>query len=367
MKENRKKHRPQSSSRRGSISSVSITSSNSGIIDRDSLRQKKEHKPQSSSRRGSISSNSSTSTSSETMFDNPSNSESVGELIGYCISLNALHTRRIKLTDASANLGSSKRNKDIDLATQIHDMKKAKKIIQNWARQQLERIIVKQAVKERMKCQETGQLVGTFKDIKHTFACDGRYKIGKQVWFSLYHGAFLTSDWDLNLEKRFMDEHGITYREIHEEKMECNKRTKGCILKLIVAARNSLIFTLNRAAGQTHGNKVCITRPKYLIKEQDNCTGKQTRRDKTKFYDWCYRKSDDTPHTKEDDVHLSKLKSMTDRREHCHNRKYKTSSKNSDMEYASNNDNTIKEKENMVSNIITGVNLVKSRKILLYR
>ena len=98
---------------------------------------------------------------------------------------------------------------------------------------------------------------------------------GRKVWWALYGQFNLQKEWDISLQKQFMEEYDWSYEGREDSQHNVGMATnsikmakrgeKGCIARLIYSTKNQRVKNLNDTARSTHGWTIGITRPSSKI------------------------------------------------------------------------------------------------------
>ena len=142
--------------------------------------------------------------------------------------------------------------------------------------------------------------MGSIGEFNLAWAKDSSVENGWKVWWALYGQFDLQKEWDISLQKQFMEEYDWSYEgredSQHNVGMSTNsikmakRGEKGCIAKLIYSTKNQMVKNLNDAARSTHGQMIGIMWPGSEIHTEEKKTDR--RRTRGLFYPLCIREHD---------------------------------------------------------------------------
>jgi uncharacterized small protein (DUF1192 family) len=209
-------------------------------------------------------------------------------------------------TEASAALllklreqqGEQQQQESVDVT--LHNFQEqTKKDIQklrSWAKVKVRNFIVKEAQDRRLKILGTDEVVTELSHLNDIFEADGTLGTAEQLWYCFFGIFDKIENWEILLEKEYMEQHKIGYRECRDGAKKPTLREKGCIAQIIRTVKNGMVDVLNRRAQKedSHGNKLGITRETgEVVKRKD------ARRQHGVFQPFCYRDREGNTVTKD--------------------------------------------------------------------
>ena len=175
---------------------------------------------------------------------------------------------------------------DVTLRNFQEETKKDIQKLRSWAKVKVRNMIVKEAQRRHLKILGTEELVTELSHLNDIFEADGTLATAEQLWYCFFGIFDKIESWEILLEKEYMEEHKIGYRECREGTKKSSLRSKGCIAQIVRTVKNGMVDVLNRRATkeESHGNKLGVTR-----EEEEVSKHKDGRRHYGVFQPFCYR------------------------------------------------------------------------------
>ena len=185
---------------------------------------------------------------------------------------------------------------DVTLQNFQEETKKDIQKLRSWAKVKVRNMILKEAQRRRLKILGTEELVTELSHLNDIFEADGTLATAEQLWYCFFGIFDKVESWEILLEKEYMEEHKIGYRECREGTKKSCLRSKGCIAQIVRTVKNGMVDVLNRRATkeESHGNKLGITR-----EEEEVSKHKDGRRHYGVFQPFCYRDNNKKTVTKD--------------------------------------------------------------------
>jgi hypothetical protein len=186
---------------------------------------------------------------------------------------NAMEASTALLLKLREQQGEQQQQESVDVT--LHNFQEqTKKDIQklrSWAKVKIRNFIVKEAQDRRLKILGTEEIVTELSHLNDIFEADGTLGTAQQLWYCFFGIFDKVENWKILLEKEYMEEHKIGYRECRDGAKKPTLREKGCIAQIIQTVKNGMVDVLNRRAQkeESHGNKLGTRETGEVLKRKD--------------------------------------------------------------------------------------------------